>query len=234
MGRTLSKSIAFTLAAGAFAAPAAVAELPGEFSGNVALTTDYVWRGISQSDSDFAIQGGFDYSIGNFYAGTWASSVNFDDGADVDPDIAPNGTSTELDVYAGFAGELEGGLAWDVGVIGYFYPSDSEDLDFEEVYAGLGYSLAGLDLGAYVYQDFDNENTYVEGSVGYGISDAISVDASVGNYSFDEGEDYVNYSVGATYSFDWADIDLRYWDTDIDPEGQNDEGRVVLTVSRSL
>ena len=50
-----------------------------QISGNVALTTDYRFRGISQSDEELAIQGGFDAEFGpGFYIGTWGSSVDFD------------------------------------------------------------------------------------------------------------------------------------------------------------
>ena len=57
-------------------------------SANVAFTSDYVWRGMTQSDGP-AIQGGFDYEAdGGFYAGIWGSNVNFNDGA-----------GSELDLY---------------------------------------------------------------------------------------------------------------------------------------
>ena len=50
-----------------------------QISGNVALTSDYRFRGISQSDEDFAVQGGFDAEFGpGFYVGIWGSSVDFD------------------------------------------------------------------------------------------------------------------------------------------------------------
>ena len=222
MGKMVSRGLALAMIAGAFTAPTALAE--GEFSANVALTSDYVWRGISQSDSDFAVQGGFDYANGAFYVGTWASSVDFGDGS-----------STELDLYGGVAGETAGGLAWDVGVIGYFYPSaGTEDLDFVEIYGGLGANLGGVDVGGYVYFDPDNENMYVEASAGYGFTDAFSADVSIGNYDFDGGGDYVNYSLGGTLSTEYVDFDLRFWATDIDDAGLNAEERVVLTISKSM
>ena len=69
-----------------------------EISGNVTLASDYVFRGISQTDNQIAIQGGLDYARDNgLYVGTWASSVDptfFDNGRD--PQI-------ELDIYAGYA-----------------------------------------------------------------------------------------------------------------------------------
>ena len=216
------------LAVLASAAGGALAE--GEWSGNVALTTDYVWRGISQSNEDFAIQGGFDYSNGMFYAGTWASNVDFSD--------EPEDTNLEVDLYGGLAGETESGISWDVGFIYYAYPdTDESDIDFIELQGALGYTFAsGVSVGGAVYWDPDNENIYVEGSAGYSLTDEFSVDASVGNYSFDGGGDYTNWSLGGTYSLPAGiDVDLRYWDTDGDDiYGSIAEERVVLTLAKSL
>ncbi len=225
MRRIFSRSLLLALATwaiGAVTLPAIHAE--GEFSTNVALTTDYVWRGISQTEEDPAIQGGFDYTNSLFYAGIWASNVDFNSEADM-----------EADLYAGLAGEFEGGLTWDVGAIGYLYPGESS-LDFYEIYAGLGYEVSGVALGGYVYFDPDNESTYIEGKAAYSFTDAISADVSLGSFSFDGAGDYTNWSAGGTYRFDWVDVDLRYWDTNIaNALGIAEaEERVVLTVSKSF
>ena len=224
MGKMISRGLALAMVAGAFttAAPAALAE--GEFSGNVALTTDYVWRGVSQNNENPAIQGGFDYANGLFYAGTWASIVDF------------GGAHMELDLYGGFAGETESGLAWDVGIIGYVYP-DTTDLDFVELYGGLGGSLGAVDVGGYVYIDPDNETTYVDFTAGFAATETLGFDASVGSY-LDGGdgfvEEYTNYSLGATLSTEYVDFDLRFWGNDGDSFGDVGDERVVLTVSRSM
>lgn len=222
--RHLLKTVSAALLIGAGVAGTAAAE--GEFSGNVTLTTDYVWRGVSQSNEDMAIQGGFDFSNESFYVGTWASSIDFEDASD---------SNVEWDIYGGFTGEFEGGLGWDVGVIGYIYPdSGDQDLDFVEVYGGLSYEFEqGLGVGGYAYFDPDNENIYVEGSAGYAFTDMFSADVTLGNYSFDEGEDYLNWSVGGTVSYEGFDFDLRYWDTDLD-DTEIAEERIVLSVSRSM
>jgi len=210
----------------ATAAGAAYAE--GEWSGNVAIGTDYVWRGVSQSNEDMAISGGFDYTNGMFYAGTWASNIDFQDGAD--------DANVELDFYGGIAGETAAGVSWDVGVIYYSYPdTESSDYDFVELKGALGYSFtSGLDVGGEIYWDPDNQNVYYQATAGYGITDAFAVDASVGNYSFDGGGDYTNWAVGGTYSLPVGiDVDLRYWDTDIKNTSIADN-RVVLTFSKAL
>lgn len=72
----------------------------GPISANLTLTTDYVFRGISQSQGKPALQGGFDYAhASGLYIGTWGSNVGWVD------DIAKTNNSVELDLYAGYAGE---------------------------------------------------------------------------------------------------------------------------------
>ena len=74
MKQTILTSLA---AAGLLAATGAAADI----TGNVGLTTDYVFRGISQTDEKPAIQGGLDYAHSSgAYAGVWASNVDFNDG----------------------------------------------------------------------------------------------------------------------------------------------------------
>ncbi len=197
-----------------------------EWSGNVAISSDYVWRGISQSNGDLAISGGFDLAAGSFYAGTWASNVDFEDDTD---------TNIEVDLYAGFASEFANGISWDIGAIYYAYPDSSDsDLDFFELYGGLGYEFAGgLAIGGQVSWDPDNQNIYSEATAGFALSEAFGVDVSVGNYNFDGGGDYTGWSLGGTYSLAGFGLDLRYWDTDIDGSDIADE-RVVVTLSRAM
>ncbi len=207
-------------------AVAGTASAQGEFSGNVALTTDYVWRGVSQSNEDIALQGGFDYENGMFYAGVWASSVDFQDDA---------GTNLEIDFYAGLAGELESGIGWDLGFIYYNYPDDGdEDLDFYELTGALSYEFdGGLGVGGLLAWDPDNKSVYVEASAGFAVSEVFGIDGTVGNYSFDQGGDYTNWSLGGTYSFEGFDLDVRYWGTDLDGDRLGAD-RIVVTLGRSF
>ncbi len=218
-------SRASLLAAALFAA-AGAAQAQGEFSGNVALATDYTWRGISQSNGDPAISGGFDYANGIFYAGVWAANVDFDDASDA---------NIEVDLYGGIASEFANGVTWDLGVIYYVYPdSEDSDLDFVELKGALGYSFdAGLSVGGEVYYDPDNKNMYLNATAGFALSENFGIDGSVGNYSFDAGGDYTNWSLGATTAAAGFGFDLRYWGTDIDGVEIADD-RIVLTVSRSM
>src|SRR5687767_2651799 len=101
-----------------------------EVSSTWTLTNDYDFRGFSQSAKDPALQGSVDYAAANgWYLGAWASNVDFGDDADVD---------YEVDLYTGFAGEAEGGLGYDVGVVYYAYPDES-DFNYIEAYGGVSY-----------------------------------------------------------------------------------------------
>ena len=123
----LKKKFLAVALVGACALPGAVsAEEPASphaLTGNVMLTTDYAFRGISQSNEDAAIQGGFDYSHvpTGLYAGTWASSVGFGD------------AGIEHDIYGGWT-KTCGDFGLNLGVIHYDYPGLSV-LNTDEVYA---------------------------------------------------------------------------------------------------
>lgn len=228
MGRTFNKAMLLAAAAGAIATPTAFAE--GEFSGNVAFTSDYVFRGITQTDGAPMVQGGFDWASDEFYVGTWASGVDFNDGA----------TSTEVDFYAGWTPTV-GAIGLDFGAIYYVYPDapDEPDQNFVEVYAGGSTTLGMVDLGlSYAYSpEFYGETGaagYIAGSAGVPIGESFGVDVSVGySDSYDDMfEAYTDYSIGLTTSItDYVDLDFRYIDTDRD--GVDDEA-FVITVSRGL
>lgn len=218
------------------AAPASAqdSDLPGEFSGNVTLTSDYVFRGYTQTNQDPAIQGGLDWDSGaGFYVGTWGSNVNFGDGDEA---------SVELDIYGGYAGEIDG-FSYDVGFIYYWYPGATSALnyDFWEVYGSLGYDFgpAAVSFGlAYTPENFGdtNDGLYFQSGISVPVTDMFSVDANLNYYDVDPtfGEDYVDWNVGATLSLEWFDADLRYIDTDIDNCTGVCDSRVVFSVSRSF
>ncbi len=158
-------------------------------TGNIAASSDYVWRGITQTDHASAVSGGIDYSHDSgAYVGGWASNVS---------------SNTELDLYAGYGAEFQG-VGVDVGYIEYIYPAPPSGSDFGEVYLGLSY---GDFSGKYSY-DTDNKNGYLE--VAYGTTlKGFDVGAHLGSYSLDTGNDYIdgNVSIGKTISgteWSWA------------------------------
>ncbi|NIT57697.1 MAG: hypothetical protein GWN00_16140, partial [Aliifodinibius sp.] len=163
---------------------------------NVALSTDYRFRGISQTSEDPALSGGFDYSytpIG-FYAGVWASNLDFNV---PDPDPA----DLEIDFYGGFAGELSNGIGWDVGGLYYMYPGSDTgpgvaDYDYFEAYFALSYSFEMFDVGGGVNYSPDyffesDDATYVYGDVSVGLPVAgLTLSGHVGHQWIDDNAQF--------------------------------------------
>ena len=227
--------LVFGIIAAAAAAPAFAQEVT--VSGNVALATDYAFRGVSQSDGP-AVQGGFDVAFGDsgLYAGTWASNINFGGGSDL-----------ELDVYVGYKFAL-GGVAMDVGVLGYLYPNaqdDGAELDYWEVYAKPSIALTEqftLGAGVFYSPEFTGESgdgLYYEVNGAFAVSPELSLSGAVGKQSVDTdgffaGEDeYTTWNVGGTYSAFGLGFDLRYHGTDVDDVSIYDD-RVIFSVKKAL
>jgi uncharacterized protein (TIGR02001 family) len=212
----MKKLIGAAVAAGATVMGVGAAN--AEVTANVALTTDYVFRGVSLSDNNAAIQGGADWSNDQFYAGVWGSSLS--DGM-------------ELDLYGGFT-PTTGPITWDFGIIGYFYPGaddDGAEFDYFEGMIAASFALSEqASIGGGVWFSPENygdtgEAAYYELNGSYAFSDALSVDAAFGNQSIEnpdgvaggaEEDDYNTWNVGVTHAFHGFSLDLRYHDTDID------------------
>lgn len=231
--------IAALLLGATFTTSAAVAD-EHEISGNVALTTDYRFRGISQTNRDPAIQGGFDYGHeSGLYIGTWASNVSFTEGG------------TEIDAYAGWGTDLNENLALDLGVLYYAYPSD-KDADYVEIYGSLGFFGATVGLNYSPEYTFDTGSYfYLYGAYSLPLGEAFTLDLSLGLNQFEKdnldaflgtvgaGKNYIDYSIGVTTSVVGVDLTLAYVGTDIDKSdcfgGTKDcQGNAVFTISRSL
>jgi uncharacterized protein (TIGR02001 family) len=109
-----------------------------QVTGNLGLTTDYRFRGVSQTQNAPAVQGGVDYAHSSgFYVGNWNSSVS--------SQMYTNGAGVESDLYAGFKKDIYKGLTIDVGSYNYFYPrattsaNTGSNFDTYEGFIGLGY-----------------------------------------------------------------------------------------------
>ena len=239
--KLLSVAIATALTAGFTAAPAQ-AEI--EVSGNVALTTDYRFRGISQSDESAAIQGGFDLAHeSGFYIGTWGSSVDFDTNGD-----GYDG-SLELDYYGGWAssiGDTDFGI--DIAYYYYDYPGDDGDEgDYQEFYVGGSWKDLSIQVNySDDYYAETDEFWYVSGDYSFSFMDTIDVGLHVGgNFLEEDGgflssdEDYyTDYSVTLTYTWATVDFSLAYVGTDLDEDDVFGtdwaDDTAVFTISKSL
>lgn len=213
-----------------------------EISGNVALTSDYRFRGISQSDTSGAIQGGFDAEFGpGFYVGTWGSSVDFDSNDGYDG-------SLELDYYGGWSsaiGDTDFGI--DVGYIYYDYPGDNgDDGDYGEVYV----SGSWKDLSASVnYSDdyYGGTGKFFYYAADYSLTlfDSLGVGFHVGYNDFDETgffssntDSYTDWSVTLSYTWAGVDLSVAYVDTDLDDDDVFGtdwaDSTAVFTISKSM
>ncbi len=215
-----------------------------EFSANVGLFSDYLYRGITQTQEGPAIQGGLDYSHAptGAYAGVWASNVDF--GADA---------KIEIDYYGGINGELANGISWDVGGLYYQYAGsdDEPEEDFVEAYFSLGYSFAdmayepGIGAGVNYSPDFFGEDgaaVYVYGSLDlslpqyFGLSFYVGYQDVKGDKTSPEGFDYVHYSIGLSRSLGPVDVAVSWNDANDNCDGGTNEAcrALVFSVSSSF
>jgi len=209
--------------AGALLAAAGAASA-GSFSVTPAVTNDYDWRGLTQSDEDFAFQLGGSYEADNgFYVGAWGSQVDFGPG---DPNV-------EIDVFAGYAAETDM-FGYDLGVNYYTYPGDS-DGNFFEVYAGIskGMFSGKLWFSPKFLGDYgDDPGFYIEGNVEVPLPSNFSLLGHVG-YSFGDvytgSSEYTDFAVGVGYSFSNFDLSAKYVDG-----SDGLDGRFVALLSTTL
>jgi len=209
------------------------------FSANVTLTTDYLYRGLSQTDSDPAIQGGFDYTHSSgFFAGLWASNVDF---ATARPRDEPR--DLEIDYYVGYNRELGSNWSAQATLIRYTYPGADSGFhyDYNEllvdatfrglVTAGLGYTndIFGSDASAVTYE--------LTGR--YPLAQHFDLQAGVGLFDLDDllDESYLYWNLGVSAFVGRFSFDLGYFDTDSTAErffGEAAGDRVVLTLSAAI
>ena len=208
---------------------AAAQESPVSF--NVGVASDYVFRGVSQTDEGPQVFGGVDLAIGEMgYAGVWASNVDFGDD-----------TAAEVDFYAGITPTL-GPVSADFAAIYYAYvdaPSGS-DYNYWE-FAASGTIPAGpAEIGAAVYYSPEffggiGDAFYYEVNAAAPLTDKLSVSGALGRQEFDGGGDYTTWNIGLGVAFnETIGLDLRYHDTDEDALGDLGEGRLVASLTAAF
>jgi uncharacterized protein (TIGR02001 family) len=228
---TNSKSIKAISLGAAVAAAMASGVASAEITANAGIFSNYIWRGVTQTNDQAAGQGGIDWGHSSgLYAGTWLSNVS------------SFGNNYEMDVYGGFAGEA-GGFGYDLGVITYQYPVSPSDSNFTEVYA-TG-SIAGFTAGIWYTvdkaslladPDGKDDDIYLYGAYDFTAAD-IDYSIYIGNYSFDADStaDYTHYGAsigkgGFSFAVDKNDVD----DTLGDPSADNVRFTVGYTVDFEL
>lgn len=200
--------LAFMLAIGFASAQAQV-------SGNLGLTSDYRFRGISQSQNAPAVQGGVDYSHSSgFYVGNWNSSVS--------SQMYTNGSGVESDLYAGFKKDIYKGITIDVGSYNYFYPratnNTSTNFDTNELFVGLGYGPVSVKYSQSLSNYFGTANSknsqYYQADVVQPIGKTkVSLLAHAGRTEVNNSStlNYSDYNVGLGYDLQGWQLAVKYY-----------------------
>ncbi len=202
------------------------------FNWNAAATSEYMFRGVSQTDDHPAIQAGAGYSFSNgLYVGGWVSNVDFGS-ADQD-------TDAEIDTFIGWNGDL-GATNLDVQLVRYNYVGEPDGVDYayneligkltfaENYSATLGYTND--------YLNTSTDSIYAGLGGSWEVGAGVNVTAGLGYTTVEGPEDgYLDYSVGANRDFGPVNIGLGYVGTDNTAEdlfgNDNTEDKVVLTFS---
>ncbi len=247
----MNKIILATAIFAAFAANFAHAEdkkPDNELTFNVALTSDYRFRGVSQSRLQPAISAGADF-VNNptgFYIGTWASSIKWTKDT-TNADGSKGGGNIEIDVYAGKRGEIVKDVSYDVGVLTYIYPSNNlkpADAATTEIYGQIGYGPAYIKYSNTVTNAFGTDKSKNSGYVDIGanidIAEGTQLNLHAGHQQIKGSSNlsYTDYKVGVTKDFGIASLSAAIIGTDAKkgaystPSGK-DNGRTALVVTVS-
>jgi len=228
----------------------------GPFSAGVSLTSDYRFRGISQSDRNPALQGWvqYDHASGAF-ANVWASSIDFNDETTYDSGV-------EIDLTAGYNFKLGENTSATAKAVYYWYadadtpPTTTRDYDYWEFIAGVSHDYGKIGVSAELAYSPD---TFKEGDEAIALTGGVSaplmekflfftggLEASghLGYQWYDDNTvatgnypDYLFYDIGFGTSWNQISLDVRWVDTDIkDTKCSDDlcEGGVVVSVSANL
>lgn len=234
-------SLAAAFSAGAVHAEEAAYDL----SFNASVTSDYRYRGISQSRLAPALQGGADFThkATGLYAGTWLSTIKW-------TKDAGGGGEVEMDIYAGKRGDIAGGVSYDVGVLTYAYPSNGlkavpgwSSANTTELYGQLGYGPAYLKYSHSVTDLFgvpDSKNSgYLDIGANFEVASGTTLNLHVGRQGITNSTaDYVDWKVGVTRDFGFVTGSLALVGTNIDtagPDGKNlSKGGLVATLTKTF
>jgi uncharacterized protein (TIGR02001 family) len=222
---TVTKIIPF--AASMIIAPLTVGSFnirAAELTGNVTLTSDYAFRGISQTEESVALQAGLSLTdTSGFYLTLWGSNVDF----------LTQGT-LELDVMLGWSGAIRGDWSADIGVMRYGYPNSTIDgANFYEVYGSLSYQDLTVGL-AYSDDYFANSGNfiYLHANYAYVLTDNLTLELHLGQNEYDDSSaSYLDWSVGLSTEVLDTTVSLTYVDTDIEQLYLADK-RIIIAVAK--
>jgi uncharacterized protein (TIGR02001 family) len=187
-----------------------------QFSFNAGVVSDYIFRGISQTEHDPAIQGGVDWNHeSGFYLGSWASNVSFDSDSDI-----------EVDLYGGATIPVTEQLSFDVGYIRYEYV-DGESAD--DAYFGVTFDNVNFKYS----HGFEIKWDYLEGSYDVSLPEDFGLTFHLGHTEFSDGEpkDYNDWKVGISKTWKGLDWEVAFVDTNWDSDITN--AKLYLSILKS-
>ena len=206
-----------------------------QLSANLSLTSKYKYRGQDQSDATKAmlpaVQGGFDYALGEFYVGNWNSSVS---GA-----VAGAG-GTEVDLYGGYKLNVSG-IAMDAGVLTYLYPG-SGATNTTEAYIGGSLGMYGLKyshtMSSRYFGEADGRGTgYLGFTANPDLGKGLVLNTAFG-YTLKKSSqpDYTDWKLGATYDLGsgFSAAAAVIGATKKKTYGDLNKTRVVFTITKSM
>ncbi len=245
-----------------FATDAAPAS-PHTIAYNVGVTTDYLFRGVTQTQHNPALSGGIDYShVSGLYAGAWLSNQSWvkTGGTAGSGDPFKSSSNLELDLYGGYKGTLPADVGYDVGLIHYHYngkrsgaPAGYATPDTTEAYVAGSWKMVSLKY-SYVISDYfigwgtdptikTRGSNYVDLTVAPDLGNGWGVIAHVGHQKVKNVGDasYTDWKLGVTKDVGFGTVTLAYTDTDAknsmygDWDGKNvGKGVASLSFSKSF
>jgi len=207
---TLKAGILSAALATCLAMPAQAGDNKLTLTGSAVITTDYMFRSISNTNQEPAAQVEFDLTYGMFYAFTWASNTAF---ADV-----------EIDYGVGITPKWKN-ITFNIAGLYYTFPGATFQ-DYFELLTGATWASGQWTLGVKNYWSPDNfqffgDSDAIEGSVGYALQNkwwnffSPSLSGTLGYQAFEKNaHDYTYWNAGLTLGFleRWS-ADIRYYDT---------------------
>lgn len=184
-----------------------------QVTGNVSVTSDYRFRGISQTQKASALQGGLDYSHkSGAYVGNWNSNVSSASYTD--------SAGLEHDLYGGFKKEIAKGLVLDVGTYNYIFNRTNSKFDSNanthELYLGLASGPFSIKASQSISDYFGLANSsgtrYLEANMNYPVVKDVTLDAHVGRtmYANHSNLNYTDYRLGGTVQVAGVGVGVHY------------------------
>lgn len=202
-----------------------------EVSANFGATSNYLWRGVTQSGNAPSVSGGLDYADeSGVYAGTWVGTIDWSD-------ETSDAKGAEVDLYLGYGGEA-GDFGYDVGYIYYYYPATGyEDSNFGELYFNGSFGAFGFGVAYTINSEADNDapfgtgDLYYNVSYGFDLPNEFGLGLTYGYYDFDTPTSESDYG---HFQVDLSKGDFTFSVSKADKESGSDDTNFVVSWGTSF